>query len=175
MKDIINSTYPDRINLKVEGIGDNTLFQDAKKLVATSANGYKHVWVVFDTDDFPADHINKTAQYCVEESTEDTIYHAIWSNQCIELWFLLHFNFIQADLHRSEYWPKLTEVLKSQGLGEYTKNRDDMYHTLLPYMETAIINAQKLDRINDGKVPSNAAPGTKVHELILKLKPYLKN
>ena len=47
--------------------------------------------------------------------------------------------------------------------------------TLLPYMETAIINAQKLDRINDGKVPSNAAPGTKVHELILKLKPYLKN
>lgn len=61
------------------------LFQDAKKLVATSANGYKHVWVVFDTDDFPADHINKTAQYCIEESTEDTIYHAIWSNQCIEL------------------------------------------------------------------------------------------
>ena len=41
MKDIINSTYPDRINLKVEGIGDNTLnlFQDVKKLVATSANG----------------------------------------------------------------------------------------------------------------------------------------
>lgn len=47
--------------------------------------------------------------------------------------------------------------------------------TLLPYMETAIINAQKLDRINDGKVPSNAASGTKVHELILRLKPYLKN
>ena len=85
MKDIINSTYPDRINLKVEGIGDTlNLFQDAKKLVATSANSYKHVWVVFDTDDFPADHINKTAQYCIEESTEDTIYHAIGSNQCIE-------------------------------------------------------------------------------------------
>lgn len=114
MKDIINSTYPDRINLKVEDIGDTlNLFQDAKKLVATSANSYKHVWVVFDTDDFPADHINKTAQYCVEESTEDTIHHAIGSNQCIELWFLLHSNFIQADLHRSEYWPKLTEVLKS--------------------------------------------------------------
>ena len=138
-------------------------------------NGYKHVWVVFDTDDFPADHINKTDQLCLEESTEDTIYHAVWSNQCMELWYLLHFRFMQSDLHRSEYWPKLTEILKSQGLGEYSKNRDDMYEILFPYMETAIAHAQKLDIINEGKLPSNSAPGTKVHELVLKLKPYLNN
>lgn len=177
MKEIINRTYPDKINLRVEGAGNNTLnlFQDAKNLVAASANGYKHVWVVFDTDDFLADHINKTAKLCLEESTEDTIYHAIWSNQCIELWYLLHFRFMQSDLHRSEYWPKLTEILKSQGLGEYSKNRDDMYEILLPYMETAIAHAQKLDIINEEKLPAYSAPGTKVYELVLKLKPYLNN
>lgn len=79
MRDIINSTYSDRIQLGVHGAGDNTLslFQKAKNMAASSANGYKHVWVVYDTDDFPADHINKTAELCVSESTEETTYHAI--------------------------------------------------------------------------------------------------
>ena len=105
-------------------------------MVASSANGYKHVWVVYDTDDFPADHINKTAELCV-------------------------------------YWPKLTEILTSLGLGEYEKNRTDMYQILLPYMDVAIANAEKLDKINEGKLPSSSSPGTKVHELVKKLKPYL--
>lgn len=175
MKDIINSAYPDRIQLSIHGAGDNTLnlFQKAKQLVLASANGYKHVWIVYDTDDFPADHINKTADLCASESTEDTTYHAIWSNQCIELWFLLHFSFMQSDLHRSSYWPKLTEILSAQGLGTYEKNRADMYQVLSPYMNAAIANAEKLDKINDGKLPSASAPGTKVHVLVKKLKPYL--
>lgn len=175
MKDIINNAYPDRIHLSIHGAGDNTLnlFQKAKQLVLASANGYKHVWIVYDTDDFPADHINKTADLCASESTEDTTYHAIWSNQCIELWFLLHFSFMQSDLHRSSYWPKLTEILSAQGLGTYEKNRADMYQVLSPYMNAAIANAEKLDKINDGKLPSASAPGTKVHVLVEKLKPYL--
>ena len=175
MKDIINSAYPDRIQLSIHGAGDNTLnlFQKAKQLVLASANGYKHVWIVYDTDDFPADHINKTADLCASESTEETIYHAIWSNQCIELWFLLHFSFMQSDLHRNSYWPKLTEILSAQGLGTYEKNRADMYQILFPYMNAAIANAEKLDKINDGKLPSASAPGTKVHVLVKKLKPYL--
>lgn len=175
MRDIINNAYPDRIQLNVRGAGDNTLslFQKAKQLASASANGYKHIWVVYDTDDFPAEHINKTAQLCIDESTEETTYHAIWSNQCIELWFLLHFSFMQSDLHRNSYWPKLTEILTYQGLGEYEKNRTDMYQILFPYMDAAIANAQKLNKINEGKLPSAAAPGTKVYVLVEKLKPYL--
>lgn len=175
MKEVINRTYPDKIQLNIYGAGNNTLnlFYKAKQMVSASSNGYKHVWVVYDTDDFPAEYINKTAKLCEAESTEETIYHAIWSNQCIELWFLLHFNFMQSNLHRSSYWPKLTELLSSQGLGKYEKNRTDMYHVLFPYMETAIINAEKLDKINKGKLPSDCAPGTQIHTLINKLKPYL--
>lgn len=175
MKNIINRSYPGRIQLNVHGVGNNTLslFQKAKQMVAASANSYKHVWVVYDTDDFPTNHINKTAQLCVDESTDETTYHAVWSNQCIELWFLLHFSFIQSDLHRRSYGPKLSEILTAQGLGKYEKNRTDMYRILYPYMDAAILNAQKLDRINSGKPPSEAAPGTKVHILAEKLKPYL--
>ena len=131
MKDIINKTYSDRIQIGVHGAGDNTLslFQKAKNMATASANGYKHVWVVYDTDDFPADHINKTA--------------------------------------------KLTEMLNTLGYGDYEKNRADMYQILLPFMDAAIANAEKLNRINEGKPPSDSAPGTKVYELVKKLKPYL--
>ena len=175
MGDIINNKYPDKINVKVEGKGDNTLslYAKAKALVAKSANGYSHVWVVYDTDDFPAAHIDETARLCEADSNDETTYHAIWSNQCVELWFLLHFGFMQSDLHRSEYWPKLSDFLKSIGEGEYRKNRNDMYRILYPYMKFAIANAEKLEQINKGKTPSKSAPGTMVHKLIEKLKPYL--
>jgi len=81
---------------------------------------------------------------------------------------------MQSDLHRSSYWPKLTKILSFQGLGAYEKNRIDMYRILLPYMEAAIANAEKLEKINAGKLPSDSAPGTKIHVLVKKLKPYLK-
>ena len=141
--------------------------------VRNNPNGYKHVWIVYDTDDFPADHINKTSELCARLSTDETLYHAVWSNQCIELWFLLHFEFLQSDLHRKEYWPKLSEGLKGIGHGEYSKGRDDMFHILLPFMDSAIANAERLAVQNKGKTPVASAPGTKMHELIKHLRPYL--
>lgn len=139
-----------------------------------SSNVYKHVWIVYDTDDFPQDYINRTAELCVQSSTEETEYHAIWSNQCIELWFLLHFSYFQSDIHRKEYWPKLSECMTMYGFGIYSKGREDMYSILEPYMDSAIRNAKKLDAINQGRTPAMSAPGTKVFELIEKLRPYLK-
>lgn len=175
MAKIISQTYSDRIQFQVCGAGDNTLglFQKAKDMAVSSANGYKHVWIVYDTDDFPQEHINRTAELCESESTEETIYHAIWSNQCIELWFLLHFSYMHSDLHRTSYWPKLTNVLEPMEKGKYEKNRGDMFEVLLPYIDTAISNAKRLDESNAGKTPAASTPGTKVFELIEKLRPYL--
>ncbi len=45
------------------------------------------------------------------------------------------FETLQSNLHRTSYWPKLTEILTSLGYGEYKKDRTDMYHILLPYKE----------------------------------------
>jgi hypothetical protein len=175
IRDIINKQYRDKIQLDIFGEGDNTLslFEKAKRRSAENPNGYKHVWVIYDTDDFPPDHINRTAELCEKNSNAETQFHAIWSNQCIELWYLLHFGYFQSDIHRKEYWPKLSEWLDNIGAGEYTKGRTDMYAVLRPFMEIAITNAKKLDVINMGRQPSNSAPGTKVYELIEKLRPYL--
>lgn len=137
VRDIINRQYQHKIHLDIHGEGDNTLslFEKAKMRAFQNPNGYKHVWIVYDTDDFPAAHINKTAELCQTNTTQDTKYHAVWSNQCIKLRFLLHFGYFQSDIHRNEYWPKPSEQLRGIGAGEYTKNRHDMYAVLRPFMD----------------------------------------
>lgn len=177
IKAAINRDHPERIQLEIVGAGCNTLtlFQKARQLARASANGYKHVWVVYDTDDFPAEHINETARLCEEYSDAETKYHAIWSNQCIEIWFLLHFSFLQTDIRRELYYQKLSRQLSAQGLGEYRKNRTDMFQVLLPYLDNAIENAKRLDVLHEGKAPADSAPGTKVYQLVEILKPYLVN
>lgn len=47
--------------------------------------------------------------------------------------------------------------------------------SLKPFMDFAITNAERLDAMNEGKTPASSAPGTKVHELIKHLRPYLKS
>ena len=175
IRDIVNQKYQHRIQLDIFGEGANTLdlFEKAKRRALQNPNGYKHVWIVFDTDDFPPDRINKTVELCEDNSTESMQFHAVWSNQCIELWYLLHFSFLHSDLHRQEYWPKLTKALSEIGAGAYQKGRSDMYQVLKPYMEMGIANARKLNQINKEKTPVNSKPGTKVYELIEILKPYL--
>lgn len=180
IKETINQKYRGRIQLNIYGEGDNTisLFEKAKSRASSNQVViYKHVWVVYDTDDFPAENINKTAELCEAENkgNDETIYHAIWSNQCIELWYLLHFCYFHSDIDRKGYWPKLSDWLKSLGYEEYEKNRPDMFQLLRPFMEVAIANAKRLDKTNAGKSPASAAPGTKVYELIEKLIPYLRD
>jgi len=47
------------------------------------------------------------------------------------------------------------------------------YEILRPYMEHAIRHAKRLNEANGDRPASQAAPGTKVYELVEKLKPYL--
>jgi hypothetical protein len=175
ISEVINQKYHDKIQLEIHGERKDTLrlLDKAVSRVRNSIKVFKHVWIVYDTDDFPPERINQTVEECKKLTTDETIYHALWSNQCIELWFMLHFNFVESDLHRSEYIPKLTEWLNQIGKGEYEKNREDIYDTLRPYLNDAIRNAKKLDEYNRYRTPSNAAPGTKVYELMELLRPYL--
>ena len=174
LKDRVEQKEANRVQFEIVGTGLNTrgLFEYAQKMVCESPNGYSHVWLVYDKDDFPADNFNATEELCRNNSSEDDVtYHAIWSNQCIELWFLLHFMYLQSDLHRDEYYPKLTESLGD--FGAYAKKREDIFDILIPNLDFAIANARKLDKVNQGKTPTQSAPGTKVFEIMEKFRDYL--
>ena len=175
IKERINARHRERIQMEIIGRGESTirLFQYAKKAADSNPNGYRHIWIVYDADDFPREEINLVASLCEDSSAEDRTFHAIWSNQCVELWFLLHFSFMQSDIHRDEYAEKLSENLSALGKGAYRKNRTDMFEILEPYMETAIGFAKRLAESNRGKTPADSAPGTMVYQMLEAFRPYL--
>lgn len=166
--------YRDKITLEIEGTGKNTLtlFEEAEEL----ANRYErygkhfsHVWIVFDKDDFPPDNFDNTADICEKRSNSDRKYHALWSNECIEYWFLLHFEYLNTGISREQYYPKLSKHLNC----EYVKNDDKIYDKLKPMYKTAIRNAKKMLKAHEITVPSKCCPGTTVYEIFDYLKPYI--
>ena len=177
IKQIINSRYNQRIQLRIEGEGKNTLslFDRAVRLANNDPNPIKHVWIVFDKDSFSDDHFNQTAEYCRIASGDGSgiQYHALWSNESFELWFVLHFKYQQSGLTRKQYCLKLNSLLQENALGTYSKTRNDMYATLRSRMDAAIRNATKLMKANEGKAPAKSNPGTTVFNIIEYLRAYL--
>ncbi len=171
LKNHINSKYPGRLSIKVKGTGKNTkdLLKYAKKIADQSVNEFKHVWIVFDKDDFPANDFDETCSGCEKISDEYTLYHPLWSNQCIEYWFLLHYIYLETPLERKDYFSKLTKHMKRK----YEKNQTDIYALLKPNLPTAVENAKKIARRYADANPSECDPCTKVYEIFEILKKYL--
>jgi hypothetical protein len=182
IKEKINAKYKGRvdvkeekINLRIEGEGDNTLFllARAKKYTETSLNKYSHVWLVYDLDSFPKDNFDNTQFKAESMSNEDSKWHVAWSNQCIELWFLLHFIPLVSDISREDYKIKLHEHFKEMGYEKYEKNLKNIYDILMDKTQTAIRYSERLYESYDEKVPSKMGPATRVHELVKDLLRYL--
>lgn len=174
LKKRIDEKYKDKVVIeKIEGLGGgaNTLsiLDAAIKLYNSSGGKYDHIWIVYDKDDFPKDDFDNTYFKCKEHSCDAVTYHALWSNECIELWFLLHFIRLDANLHRDEYYPKLTQHLNRN----YEKNMADIYDLLNPHLKIAIRNAKALIKKQQDIVPSRCTPGTAVYEIFEELKAYL--
>ena len=76
IKNLINQHYSERIHLEICGKGENTitLFESAKQLAENDPNGCKHVWVVYDKDDFPAEHfLQRSSAQTVLQTDEHTM------------------------------------------------------------------------------------------------------
>ena len=67
LKDRVELKEANRVQFEIVGAGLNTrgLFEYAQKMVCESPNGYSHVWLVYDKDDFPADNFNATEELCI--------------------------------------------------------------------------------------------------------------
>ena len=103
---------------------------------------FDRVWVVFDKDDF--NDFNEAIQLASRKG----IYPA-WTNEAFELWYLLHFVYLDAAISRADYITKLeNEIRKHDGYAnfKYTKNDPGIYALLqaIGNENQAKINAQKL-------------------------------
>ena len=176
-KKIINDRYHgEYVMVEVMGLGQNTvsLFVSARAIVEDGIGDYTQVWVVYDKDSFPAENFNAVIDLCKTCSDRDVTYHAAWTNEAFELWYILHFAYVEAALSRGAYVPKLSGYLQAAGCGKYHKNRKDMYEILADKVDIAIANAERLERVNEGKTPAESNPGTMVHKLVAELLPYVR-
>lgn len=174
---IIKQNYPQQTGINFDIESDPVDPQKMVKHLSSRKNlsSYQHVWIVFDKDDFGKDNFDNAVKSVEERNKKksSTKYHALWSNECIELWFLLHFEYMNADIKRTRYFEKL-----SSHLGNHYEKNDKEIAIKMTLMggdfKIAIKNANKLLTLHDGKTPSNCKPATNVVEFFEVYKTYLQ-
>ena len=152
----------------VKGIGRNTigLLEYARTNVEIDCPDAAIVWLMYDRDDFPLDNFDNT-QYSAEGRTDKRKYRVAWSNECIELWFLMHFQELVSDVGRTRYREILEDKIN------YEKNMKNIYSILCDKTEIAIARARKQHLSYGALPPSQCCPATRVYELVEELKQYL--
>lgn len=160
-------TSGDRITVIGTGRNTKSLLDYARKKVNSDYPECRIVWLMYDKDDFPYDDFDNT-QFSAEDRECTQKYHVAWSNECLELWFILHFQPLFSHIGRDQYY----EILR--GYFPYEKNLDTIYDILKDKTHTAIAHAKTLyASYENGTPPSRRTPATRVHELVTFLHEYL--
>ena len=163
------ASFSSRSRITILGTGRNcqSLLSYARRIVNEKMPQASVVWLMYDKDDFPLANFDNT-QFSAEQRLDNRTYKAAWSNESLELWFVLHFQDFDANVGRERY----IEILK--GCCEYRKNDPLLFEKLSPFTDIAIERAQKqYDAYPKRIPPSQRCPATRVFELVKELKEYL--
>jgi len=159
----------------VEGVGANTVSVVKKAISARNERLKKNelppfdeVWAVYDKDDFPASNFHEAINLAAREGINSG-----HSNESFELWYVLHFEYLQSKLKRTDYITKLSGYLGTK----YTKNSEQITQSILKKgnMKQAIARAVKLEKLNTDISPAEACPSTKVYILVERLMAWIDN
>jgi len=151
----------------IRGLGQNPskLVNSTKKIIEQKEEGYyDQVWCVFDRDDWTAEDFNNA----IPNSKIQEIKVA-YSNEAFELWYVLHFEFLNSGIPRSDYIKKLDGLLGYK----YKKNSEDIYDELIDKQSIAIKNAKNLLKQYDSQTPVKNNPSTTVHLLVQELNKFI--
>ena len=174
-----NPIYKDMVLVEIEPCGAETMrvIGQAEEYVRKNKITKGQIWCVYDKDSFPAERFNGVLERAeaLNLQNEDVRYHATWSNECIEFWFILHFSYYTSNNYRSEYIEFLNNKFAELGIGKYVKNMENIFDVLLEHgnPKLAIRYAKRIVDEHQGMTPTMIAPGTKVYELVEELVKYL--
>jgi hypothetical protein len=158
---------PNQVEIACVGTGRNTdsLMEDAirRKVEAIKNKApYESIWVVFDKDSFSSQQFNRAFDLA-RNHNEIT---ACWSNECFELWYLLHFCYQNTGIAREQIYQRVSDLLEKT----YDKADPSVYATLMPHLETALQNAERLEFTNAEQGTEIDNPSTRVHHLVKHLR-----
>ena len=168
----INKNIEDEYKLKVKviGTGRNTIslvksVEDLQVEIDKYNNRlipYSKIFVVFDKDNFSDKSFDEAIKMCIQNG-----YIPLWSNQAIEFWFLLHFNYIDGKMDRKNYAIKINKKIKKKGLKyTYHKNDSKIYSKLCKHgsLDKAKANAKKIHLNHIKDKPSNSESCTLIYK-----------
>lgn len=162
-----NFTTGDMIKVKGTGRNCQSLLNYARKVVQDEMPQASIVWLMYDKDDFPLDNFDNT-QFSAEQRLDSRTFKAAWSNESLELWFVLHFQELNTNVGRDKY----IEILEKSC--SYQKNDPNLYEVMKANTDIAIKRAKKQYNSYSADIPpSQRCPATKVFELVEELKKYL--
>ena len=161
------------VNVKGCGCSTCQLIIEAKKLREKLERErmvpFDRVWLVFDKDEFK--DFNKAIADAKKEGM-----NCAWSNQAFELWYVLHFQYLDTGVDRKQYIEMIEDKVRKASKSKtfkYKKNDEGFYQILQAHgeEEQAIKRARKL-RENMGKKKNYAAhnPRTEVDLLVDELR-----
>jgi RloB-like protein len=136
----------------------------------------QQIWVVFDRDVRPdVKQGNKDFNDAITLASKNGIKCA-YSNDCFELWFLLHYDYLESALHRNQIYEKLSDKL-GFNYEKAGKSKDfviGLYSLFSDEISNAIRNAKKLHKSHSDKEYHLQNPCTTVYQLVEALNENLR-
>ncbi len=129
-----------------------------------NAMSFDRVWVVFDKDDF--NDFNEAI-----EKAHKLGFKSAWTNEAFELWYYLHFEYLDTGISRLAYIEKLQKFFRKQ-IGDksfkYQKGNPKIYSLLQQYgsEELAKRYAKKLRELYTDTDYAKHKPCTMVDKLV---------
>jgi len=158
-----------KVTNEVYGKGLNTVSLIAEAERRNRQEGpFDQIWCVFDRDSFPADDFNRAIELAASKK-----FRVAYPNEAFELWYLLHFCYVDTALHRSQYAEKLEECLGRK----YKKHDSEIYELLQAKGDEpqAVRFAERLRLHHSPELPcSHRNPETTVDLLVQDLRRILK-
>lgn len=174
-----NPIYKNMVLLEIHPSSKDTvrMVMAAEKYVKLNSIINAEIWCVYDKDDFTNSDFDNAVQLAdkLNQNQSKVHYNCAWSNECVEIWFILHFAYYTSDNHRNEYLKYLDKVFLDRAGHKYRKNMENIFDLLVQYgnPKQAIINARKLLSGKELQAPSQISPGTAVYQIVEKLAVFL--
>ena len=149
-----------RLTPKVKCMGLDPFSLVSYAIEVRAKNKYEQTWVVFDRDRTTKECFDKAIALAEKEKIQ-----VAYSNLAFELWFLLHFEYLNSAQTPQDYIRSLERYLALP----YDKTDDTVFFRLLPRQSDALHNAQHLLAQYQPPNPWEDDPSTTVHLLVEQL------
>lgn len=160
--------------IEVEGCGMNasSVVKKAIELSEGSEQEYDRVWAVFDKDSFFSQRFNEAIAKALQAGID-----CAWSNEAFELWFLYHFQYVDTEMHRTQYADAISKAVNKSGKYkgkipyQYQKNASDNYRIMTECgsQEDALRNAERATANFSDENYAAHNPCTMVYKLVRQL------